>query len=229
MEEDKYVDQVKYFQRYLELLMVFMFTLLCKSCHDCLSCILRNCNIMGTVPGKPTILQGFQGSYYVELCKWSYEIFMDSLFSCWVAGKTAASVTCCNLVFLLSEYRVFPQGVTWAVACRPSGLAGNSTCCHWSIQAILLAFFLPFLLKYMHFHSYFICIYFLFQVASYLWPQRMGQRWPGQQQTLKHFYHAQKLLYALFRFLHGTHCVHRRWRPYVYCPGRILWPCDGHL
>lgn len=135
----------------------------------------------------------------------------------------------CDLVFLLSEYRVFPQGVTWAVAHRSSDLAGNSTCCHWSIQAILLPFCLPVLLKCMHFHSYFIHIYFLFQVASHLWPQSMGQKLPGQQQTLKHFYHAQMLLYLLLRFLHGTHCIHKCWRPYVYCQGRILWSCDGHL
>lgn len=188
---------------------------------------------MGTVPGKPMIPQSFQVSYYEKLCKWSmryYNIFRYyNLSSCWVTRKTVASVTCCNLVFLLSEYRVFPQEVTWAVSRRPSSLAGNSTCCHWSIQAVLLPYCLPFLLNCMHFHLYFIHIYFLFQVASYLWPQSMGQKWPGRQQTLKHFYHTQILLYPLFRFLHGTHCIHRCWRPYVYRPGRILWSCDGHL
>lgn len=58
-------------------------------------------------------------------------------------------------------------------------------------------FFQPFFLKCKHFHSYFIHICFLFQVASYLGPQSMGQRWPGQQETHKHFYHAEKLLYPL--------------------------------
>lgn len=72
-----------------------------------------------------------------------------------VTRKSVASVTCCNLVFLLSECMVFPW-VTWAVAHRPSGQAVNS-CCSAQYRAFFHSFYAVSLVL-THMHSYVIRI-----------------------------------------------------------------------
>lgn len=122
------------------------------------------------------------------------DIYGYSLSSCWVKGKPVASATSCNLVFLLPECRVFPPGVPWAVACRPYGLAGNSTPCCSDQEAILLTFFLLFhwgLHTCISIHSSFISI-LIFSVSScnVSMTSKYGKEVAWTIQTMKRFHHA---------------------------------------
>lgn len=227
MEEDKYIGQVKHFPEIFR-----TFTLYARAATIVSAVFCEVAVSWEQYQVSPWYHRAFK-SHMMRSCANEAKL-MRSLFrsynlsSCWIARKAVASVTCCNLVLLVLLLSRVQDSSRSHLGCGTQTFwpgreqymslinTGHSFTLWSAISLDVHAF--PFIL-----HSY------LFSVSSYLWPQSMGTEMTWQQQTLMHFYHAQMLLYLLFRFLHGTHCIHRCWRPYVYCPGRILWSCDGHL
>lgn len=130
------------------------------------------------------------------------DLYGHSLSSCRITRVAAAA--CCNLVFLLSGAGSSPE--------ESPGL-WHADLLAWSIRAIILTFFLLFVSCFqtcISVHTSFISI-LVFSLSSLnvSMTAKYGRETAWTIQTVKHFRHAQMMLYPLFRFLHGTHCIHR--------------------